>query len=392
MRIFSTLRSAALVLALVTLPAPARAQDTVADVISFLMTNQAVRTGDVERDRAAAEAARNAVANALLVNLTSTPLASSSSGFLYRLNPALGTVERATESFGSFFVERALTAGAGRASFGVSASTATFARLDGHDLRDGSFLTIANRFRDEAAPFDVETLTLDITTSEMTLLGSVGITDRLEIGGAVPFLRLTLDGERVNVYRGDTFVQAGGSAAASGIGDVALRAKYTIARLTAGGVAAAAELRLPTGDEANLLGAGARSLRVLGIASFESGRFAFHGNGGFLRGGISDEIGVAGSASYAASPRVTIAGELLVRRIDALREVIVVTSENPSISGADTVRLVAGDQARTIVNAVTGVKWNVNGTMVIAAHLMWPLAHVGLTPRVTPTVAFEYAF
>lgn len=381
-----------LVVAVAALPAPARAQDTVADVISFLMTNQAVRTGDVTRDRAAADAARDAVANALLVNLTSAPLASSSSGFRYRLNPTLGTVERATGSFGSFFVERALTAGAGRASFGVTASSVTFARLDGHDLRDGSFITVANQFRDETAPFDVETLTLDLTTSTMTLLGSVGVTDRLEVGGAVPLVRLTIDGARVNVYHGERFVQANGSATASGIGDVALRAKYTVVRLPAGGIAAAAEFRLPTGDETSLLGTGARSLRVMGIASLERGQVALHANGGFLRGGVSEEISFAGAAAYAASPRVTVSGELLVRRIDALREVVAVTSANPSIGGADTVRLIAGDAGRTLVNAVTGVKWNVNGTVVIGAHVMWPLAHVGLTSRVTPTIAFEYAF
>jgi hypothetical protein len=30
--------------------------------------------------------------------------------------------------------------------------------------------------------------------------------------------------------------------------------------------------------------------------------------------------------------------------------------------------------------------------MVVAAHLVFPLARTGLTPRATPTVAFEYAF
>ena len=84
------------------------------------------------------EAARDTISRALLVNLTSAPLATSSSGFLYRLNPQLGTVERATESFGAFFVERALTPGRGRASFGISATSAGFDRLNGQNLRDGT--------------------------------------------------------------------------------------------------------------------------------------------------------------------------------------------------------------------------------------------------------------
>lgn len=389
-----TIRLSALpaVLLITLAAAPALAQDTVGDVVSFLMTNQAVRTGDFERDRAAAEAARDAVASALLVNLTSTPLATSSSGFLYRLNPDLGTVERATESFGSFFVERALPAGPGRVSFGMSATTATFGRLDGHDLRDGSFVTVANQFRDEPAPFDTESLTLHVTTSTMTLFGSVGVTDRLEIGGAVPFVRLTLDGERLNVYRGQSFVQANGSATASSVADIALRAKYALLMTREGGVAVAGEFRLPTGDEANLLGTGARSLRIIGIGSLERGRLALHGNGGFLLGGASDELSAAGAASYAVSPRVTVSGELVARHIEALREVLAVSAPHPTIGGVDTLRLLSGEGGRTIVNAVGGVKWNVNGTMVIAAHVVWPLASVGLTARATPTLAFEYAF
>src|SRR4029450_7379746 len=132
----------------------ALAQSTVTDIVSFLVTNQSIPTGDAARDRAAAEAARDTITRALLVNLASVPIATSSSGFLYRLNPRLGTVERATDSFGAFFIERALTPGNGRASFGLDASSSSFDQLDGLQLRDGTFLTTANRFPDEAAPFD----------------------------------------------------------------------------------------------------------------------------------------------------------------------------------------------------------------------------------------------
>ena len=96
--------------------ADALAQSTVTDIVSFLVTNQSIPTGDAARDRAAAEAARDTITRALLVNLTSVPIATSSSGFLYRLNPELGTVERATQSFGGFFVERAFSPGHGRAT------------------------------------------------------------------------------------------------------------------------------------------------------------------------------------------------------------------------------------------------------------------------------------
>lgn len=384
--------SAALIVMLLWAAADAHAQQTVSEVVNFLVTNQAVNTADFERDQAAAEAARDTITRALLINLTSVPLATSSSGFLYKLNPQLGTVERATESFGSFFVERALTAGQGRASFGVSASSSAFDSLDGDNLRNGTLLTVANRFRDEPAPFDTESLTLKIRTSTMTLFASVGVTDRLEFGGAVPFVRLALDGSRVNVYRGTTSLQASATASASGIGDVALRAKYTLVALSGGGLAVAGEVRLPTGDEENLLGAGSVAYRVMGVGSLEHGPFSLHGNGGLVRGGVSDEVTFGGAAAIAVQPRVTISGEFIGRWVSELHDVSLVAFAHPTSSGVDTLRLLPGAGPTTLAQAVAGVKWNVNGTLVVGGHLMFPLVKRGLTAPITPTLGIEYAF
>jgi hypothetical protein len=372
--------------------APANAQQSVGDVIGFLVTNQAVPTADFEKDRAAAEAARDTISRALIVNLTTAPLATSSSGFLYRLNPQLGTVERATESFGGFFVERALTPGRGRISFGLSATASSFDRLNGRSLRDGTLVTVANRFRDEAAPFDTESLTLRIRSRTMTVLGSAGVTDRLEIGVALPFVRLDLEGRRLNVYRGASLLQASGTATATGMADLALRAKYTLLASHDGGVAAGAEVRLPTGDERNLLGAGAASIRFIGIGSLERGRAAFHGNAAFLRGGASPEWSVEGAASVAAHPRVTLSGELLTRHVSALHDIDLVTAPHPTLAGVDTLRLTAGTSGATLVNAVAGVKWNVTGKLVVGGHVTYAVADAGLTAPVIPAVALEYAF
>lgn len=372
--------------------ASADAQATISDVVGFLVTNQAVPTADFQRDRAASEAARDTISRALLVNLTSAPLATSSSGFLYRLNPQLGTVERATESFGAFFVERALTPGPGRASFGLSATTAGFDALNGQNLRDGTFVTVANRFRDEAAPFDTESLTLRIRSSTVTLFGSVGVTDRLEIGAAAPFVRVALEGERLNVYRGSTLLQASATGTASGIADVAVRAKYTLVAHQKGGVAAATEVRLPTGDENNLLGTGATSYRFIGIGSLEQGIFALHGNASYLRGGISPEWSAAGAASLAVSPRVTVSGEALTRHVSALHDISLAGAPHPSIAGVDTLRLTAGTSAVTLATGVAGLKWNVAGTLVVGGHVSIALAKRGLTAPLTPTFGLEYAF
>jgi hypothetical protein len=382
----------ALPLLLAVFPASARGQGTISDVVAFLMTNQAVPTADFEKDREAAEIARDTIARALLVNLTSVPIATSSGGFLYRLNPELGTVERASQSFGAFFTERALTPGKGRASFGISATTSEFDRLNGRKLQDGSLITIANTFRDEPAPFDTESLTLNLRTSTLTVLASAGITDRLEIGGAIPFVRLTLDGQRLNVYRGTPLIQARASGTASGIADVALRAKYTLVSGIGGGIAAAAEVRLPTGDEANLLGAGSTSWRFLGVGSIDHGRVSLHGNAGIVRGGVSDEFTFAGALSLAAQPRLTISGEFYGRHVSELRDITLSAEPHPTIIGVDTLRLSGNPSSLTLLTALAGVKWNVSGRLVLGGHVAWPLAERGLTAALTPTIALEYAF
>ena len=107
------------------------------DVLSFLLTNRAVQTDDFERDAAAAAATRDTVTTLLASELATLPPSLSSSGFSYRFNSMLGTAERASMSFGSFFTERSLTSGQGQAALGVNLRTASYRRLDGRDLDDG---------------------------------------------------------------------------------------------------------------------------------------------------------------------------------------------------------------------------------------------------------------
>jgi hypothetical protein len=369
----------------------AAAQDTLRDTLTFLMTNQGVRTSDFERDRAAAEAASETMQRALLVNLASAPIATSSGGFLYRLNPELGTVERATETFGTLFVERALTAGEGNFSFGMAGTTASYGRLNAFDLHDGTFITVANRFRDEPEPFDTESLTMHLRASTMTFFANVGVTDSFDIGAVVPFARINLDGERLNTYRGTSAVQATATGSASGLADIALRAKYAVLRTRSGGIAAAGEIRLPTGDEDNLLGAGSTQWRLLAVGSLENGPISVHGNGGIVRGGLSDETFFAGAVSAAVHTRATITGEIVRRHVSELRGFELSDAPHPTASGVDTFRLTEGIDPTTLWTAITGVKWNVSDTLVIGGHLLWSLRDRGLTSDFTPTVAVEYS-
>jgi hypothetical protein len=383
-------RAAALAITVVLISRPASAQ-SVTDVLTFLMTNQSVSTGSVERDREAALATSTTISRALAANLATLPVTSSSGAFVYRLNPELGTVERATQSFGPFFTERALSGGMHQATFGVSFQQLRFSTLDGRDLRDGSLVTTANQFTDEPAPFDVDRLTLDINASVATLYANIGLLDRLDVGIAAPFVALTVDGSRVNTYRGRTFTQATGSARAIGIADLAVRTKYTIVRDSAAGLAALVDVRLPTGRQEDLLGAGSTAVRFAAIGSVEQGRVSAHANSGVSIGGLAREFSYGGALAMAASARVSIIGELLGRWIDSPGHIVTVSAPHPQLSGVETLRLAPDASNLHLLTVVPGLKWNLTDTWVLAANVSIPLTSAGLAAPFTPFVALDYA-
>ena len=381
----------ALVVVLAGTARPASAQQTITDVLTFLLTNRSIPTGDFVRDEQAAVDTRDIFARFLTLELATLPVSSSSAGFTYRLDPALGTVVRASDSFGPFFTERSLTAGRNQASLGMGYRSATFGNIDGRDLRDGTLVSTASVLRGEAAPFDVETVTLRIRTDTMTLTGNYGVTDRLDIGGAIPFIRVSLQGERLDTYRGSRLVQATGSASASGLGDIVMRAKYNVVRDGGSGLSVAGEARFPTGKEEDLLGAGRTSLTPRLIGSYEGGRWGVHGDLGYSFRDVTDTLGYAVAVTVAVS-RVTLIGELSGLRIDGVGRLAETSQPHPTLAGVDTIRLAGVAQTTDRLDAVAGFKWNIADTWLVTANVRRPLTDVGLNAEWVPTVTFDYAF
>jgi hypothetical protein len=365
---------------------------TVREIVDLLVTNQSVQTGDFVKDRAAAEAASAALGQALLVSLTTLPTGASSAGFTYRFNPSLGTLERTTTNFGPSFVERAVTSGKGRVAFGTTWQYASFTRLDDRRLHDEGLVTTANRFLDEADAFDVERLTLAVRSQIVTGSATVGVTDRLDVAVAVPFVWLDLDGTRTDTYRGSSFLQAQATASSTGFGDVAVRAKYHFFDRGGARLAAAGEVVLPTGREEDLLGTGRSATRVMAIASVEREYVGLHANVGLGFGGVSDEITYAAAITVAPAPRVTVAAEFTGRHLGDIGRISEISAPHPSIAGIETVRLSAGELGMDVVNAGGSFKWNVGGAWLVKASVLMPATSAGLTSRARTTVGIDYAF
>jgi len=388
----SRLRWLATGCALVWLAAPLQAQQPLQDVLSFLLTNQAVPTGDFVKDALSAATTRDTITRLLSIELTTLPLSSSSAGFTYRFNPALGTVERSSSGFGPFFTERSLTAGQNQASIGLTLQEARYTSLDSHNLRDGTFLTTANQFRDEPLPFDVETLTLRIESRTATMFANYGITNSLDVGVAIPLVWVSLDGSRINVYRGARLLQASAVGTATGLADIAVRSKLRLVEENGAALAVVGEVRLPTGRKEDLLGEGETSVRGLVTGSLEAGRLAIDVNAGLKGGGLSRELDYRGAASVSALPRLTLIGEVLGRRIADLGEITQSRAPHPTIAGVDTIRLVTTNGDSNTLVAVGGFKWNVGGTWLLSANASVPLTDRGLRAPVIVRAGIDYAF
>jgi len=374
-------------------PRVAGAQErSIRDILSFLVTSQAVPTADVAKDREAADATRDTLARAMLVELATLPLPTSSSAFTYRFNPELGTLVRLSESFGPFLVDRAITAGTGQVETGLTYRYSVFTSLNGRHLRDGTLVTAANQFRDEADPFDVDTLTLRVATSTTTLFANVGVTDWLDIGGTVPVVRFDMSGERVNTYRGAQLVQARAVATSTDLADIAIRAKAQIVRDGASGLATGLEVRLPTGNPDNLSGAGRAGIKMSLIGSLARGPVELHANGALAEGGISHQIALGGALVIAATPRVTLSAELLWRRVGELGRIADVVVPHPVFTGVDTLRLTSVGNDASSATTVGGIRWNVTRTWLVNGYVALAATDGGLRAKPVPTVSLDYSF
>jgi hypothetical protein len=365
---------------------------SVGDALSALLLNQSGPYPVVDKDKLAAEATRDTLGQLLLVELSTLPTNTSSGGFVYRFNSELGTLERASAHFGPFFSERALRAGRHQFSMGVTFRYADFTSLQGASLTDGTFPVNAARVAGAETPYGVDTVNVRLDTKTVTAFGTYGVTDRLDLGAAVPIVSLHFTGTRDYQWRGQTIPQSFVLQNATGLGDVTLTARYALANNVARGFAVGTDLRVPSGSKSDLLGAGRTAAKFLAIASMERSRIATHGNIGYTVGGASREFTYGGALTFAADPRLTLVGEFLGRRVSDLHTLQSVYEPNPLAPRIETMRwLPQGDSLYQSL-LVTGGKWNLGRSYLLNANLLIRLTDVGLTARVVPSVSIDYTF
>ena len=171
-----------------------------------------------------------------------------------------------------------------------------------------------------------------------------------------------------------------------------MNARYRLTGGTGSGLAAGVDVRAPTGEEADLLGTGKKAARVLGIGSWELGRFAVDGNAGGGFGGVSREVFWSGALTFTATPRLSLVGEVIGRRFSNLTRVEAVYQPHPVLAGIETMRWLPTGGGLYTSYLSTGGKLNLYGSLLLKADVLTRLTDTGLKARFTPSIAFDYAF
>jgi hypothetical protein len=368
---------------------------------------------------------------ALTSQLATVPLPSPASGFTYTFDAATGTFMRSTRSFGPILADRGETIGRGRIAVGHTFQFLSYDHLDGVSLSTVPAVFTHDNPEAGGGRADVvgTTNTIEATVSQFTGALTYGVTDRLDVSLAVPLVRTRLallsnatihrigTGSNLGVHyfrdpdamdgRGSTR-QYFAEGAAAGVGDLVARVKATLMREGTRALAAGVDVRMPTGDEQNLLGSGAAGLRPFAAMSASFGavaphvNLAYQWNGSSVRAGdvrssrkcdLPDQFSYILGADMVVGDRLSVIVDLFGQRVIGSPRLKSRTSTRTGAGGSVTlpdIRFVT--ESFWASSAGFGLKGNIASRMLVTFNLRFAIADAGLTDRLSPLLGLEWAF
>ena len=265
-----------------------------------------------------------------------------------------------------------------------------------------------------------------IAMSQFTAAVTYGLTDSLDVSVGIPIVstdlsvtslatiqRLGTTGNELVHFFDDGSGGTGArqqfrsSASATGLGDILVRMKGTVARWNGPALAGGVDVRLPTGDEENLLGAGTLGLKPFVAISFLLDRYSPHVNAGYQWNGESVLAGdVVGGAKAdladqfvyvvgmdaGVSDALTVALDLVGQRVSNSSRFSVGTFTGLDAHGTQFSTLHIDQGSIHPLSAAVGFKVNGGSNLLVDFNLLLALNDVGLRDKVTPLFGFEYSF
>lgn len=357
--------------------------------------------------------------------LTTVPLPSPASGFLYSFDTSLGVYTRTGQSFGPIFAERAETIGKNKFFAGVAYQHYNFDRIDGIDLKKLSAVFEHQPAANIVFQRDIITTQtqLDIQIGQTVAYFTYGLHDRVDVSVALPMVTASIEalsdaqiqrigtGTDGSIHAFDTTVgdrsraQFGVSGTAQGIGDVTVRLKATALRFKSAGVAVGFDARMPTGDELNLLGSGTYGARPFVAISGRKGNFSPHVNFAYqwngksflagnvvtgTTGNLTDQLQYAAGFDLGVTPKFTLAMDYLgIQQIQGKK---VERTQFTAFNGRQFDQSIVRN-ARVNQHALaTGFKVNPIRELLVSFNLLFALNDAGLRDRVSPLIGVAYTF
>ncbi len=336
------------------------------------------------------------------------PLATPASGVIYTIDPKLNIPVPSNATLGPILTQRAETIGRHKFYIAFTYQYFQFEDIDGMGLKNlpiflplqgGNVVTATNN-------------RLDLKASQFTAYFTYGLTTSVDVSVAVPIIdmheRMTTSGIEYSLVPpiGSTSFtnKASPDGSATGIGDVNIAAKWRVWKLKHGGLAVGAELRLPSGESENFLGAGTIGARPFAVFTY-GGRISPHFNIAYevngdtnlvtnssgANGQLPNRLIYSGGADWAITRWVTLAADVLEQRVfDAQRiNTVSYTIPNPNLT-YPSINAFTGSYNRT--DGSVGFKLKPFKTFIVTANILMKLDQPGLRARNVPLGGLSITF
>lgn len=385
---------------LLSLNAAVSTAQTVTVVDEFGSVREAFREA---AGRLGSQQAASTIVALTSVEVVTAPLGTSTGGFTFSFDPLLQLYKRSTSSFGPAFAERSLTAGRAKVSIGANWVYTSYDSLGGYSLNDNELALTKNISSAQLPRVASTTLNVRLKTHTVAAFGQVGITDNFDVGVLVPWVRVDLAAD--GLYLGLSGTTEGRltvpRARAWGMGDMGIFGKYLLWRQGEGGIAAAFDLRLPTGDRDALRGLDVTRTTAALVWS-KGGRVSPHANVGFefwskeVPVSVTGDVSIRHQIKYAAGveidahPQLTLLVDFVGRQLRGGGKLAYQTFGSAATGTVDA--LVGQSEGINSFSVVPGAKWNIWRRFLLTANLLTSLTNDGLRAKVTPVAGIDWSF
>lgn len=257
-------------------------------------------------------------------------------------------------------------------------------------------------FENEVIQVDLD---LDVSVAVGSIFLTYGLTDRLDLGVAVPLVHTSISGvseaqvipfgpTTPHTFGGDLNASVRWSGSATGLGDILLRGKANLGESSLGNVAILGDVRVPTGDSDDLLGSGSTSVRVLGILSGSIGDFSPHLNAGAVfRTGDFERNAVLATAGFdhLLTSNVTLAVDFISAWEFGETNLVLpapVTWEHPYVRTMPLTNI--PDRSDNTAYVSVGAKFAAGDRLIVVGNTLTPVIRGGLQPNIALTLGLEY--